>query len=153
MSALALVCIDGCKGSVAPPYVRLEGSSPQIEAAPPSRGHLVVFWATWCEPCRKETPQLRALAADPPSDLAVVVFSHDEEMQVVREFFGEEPHPSLHLRLDTGRAAGKAFGVEALPAAILVVDGRLVARFSGSADWDARGTRELLQKLLTQSQR
>lgn len=145
--------VPGCKGSVAPAYVRLEGSSPRIEAAPPSRGQLVVFWATWCEPCRKETPQLRALAADPPSDLAVVVFSHDEEMQAVREFFGEEPEPALHLRLDPGRAAGKSFGVEALPAAILVVEGRLVARFAGAADWDGRGTRELLQKLLTQSQR
>jgi thioredoxin-like negative regulator of GroEL len=65
----------------------------------------------------------------------------------VREHFGGTPPPELGYRHDVGKRAAQAFGVEVLPAAFLVVDGRLVARFSGPREWGSRGMRRLLTRL------
>jgi thiol-disulfide isomerase/thioredoxin len=110
-------------------------------------GVLVVFWATWCPPCRKELPGLRALARDPPRGLSILTFGEDDDEAPVRELFGGTPPPELGYRHDVGKRAAQAFGVEVLPAAFLVVDGRLVARFSGPREWGSRGMRRLLTRL------
>ncbi|NVJ15118.1 TlpA disulfide reductase family protein [Myxococcus sp. AM010] len=140
-----------CKSEPPPAYVRLHEAAPALADVPPSRAVLVVFWATWCPPCRQETPQLVALAKAPPEDLQVVVFSHDETPQAVESFFEGPPPTTLHLRLDTGKQAGSAFGVEQLPVSVLVVDGGQVARFSGPRDWNARAMRRLLERLIRES--
>ncbi|WP_083423157.1 redoxin family protein [Stigmatella aurantiaca] len=143
-----LLLLPGCQNESPPAYVRLGGQAPAIADAPPSRALLVVFWASWCPPCREETPSLVKLAEQPPEGLRAVVFSHDAHLQDVEAFLGGPPGAGLHLRLDEGRAAARAFGVEALPASILVVDGRLTARFSGVRDWNSRAMRRLLERLL-----
>ncbi|MFP2903682.1 TlpA family protein disulfide reductase [Pyxidicoccus sp. 3LFB2] len=142
-----LVTASGCRTEPPPSYIRLEGTAPVLADAPVSRALLVVFWASWCPPCREETPQLLELATRPPEGLGVVVLSHDESLQAVEAFLGGPPAPSLHLRLDPGEATARAFGVDKLPTSILVVDGRLVARFPGPRDWSSRGMRRLLEKL------
>ena len=108
---------------------------------------LIVFWATWCPPCREELPGLRALAKSPPSRMAILTFGEDEDETPVREFFGGAPPLELGYRRDIERRAANAFGVDVLPAAFLIVDGRLVARFSGPRDWNSREMRRLLAKL------
>ncbi|WNZ65624.1 TlpA disulfide reductase family protein [Myxococcus sp. MxC21-1] len=80
-----------CKSEPPPAYVRLQGTAPTVADVPPSRALLIVFWASWCPPCRQETPQLVALAQAPPEDLQVVVFSHDETPQAVESFFKGPP--------------------------------------------------------------
>lgn len=130
------------------PYVRLDGLAPPIADAPAARALLVTFWAAWCLPCREETPELRALANRPPAEIAVVVASHDENMAKVESFLGGSPEPALHLRIDEGRELAKAMNVETLPASVLVVDGRMVARFDGRRRWNSAPERELLRKLV-----
>ncbi|XXF78541.1 TlpA disulfide reductase family protein [Myxococcaceae bacterium GXIMD 01537] len=137
----------GCRTESPPSYIRLEGAAPALEDVPTSRALLVVFWATWCPPCREESPGLLKLAEKPPEELRVVVFSHDAHMRAVEDFLGGPPAPGLHLRLDDGHAAARSFGVDSLPTSILVVDGRLVARFSGPRDWNSQAMRRLLEKL------
>lgn len=150
VSVLCLACALACREAPQPGYVRLEGTSPPIADAPAARAHLLVFWATWCAPCRKETPQLQALANAPPEGLAVVVFSHDESMKQVSDYFGGEVDPAFNLRIDIGQEVARAFGVEVLPASVLIVEGRLVARFSGIREWDSHPMRKLLAKLMEQ---
>jgi cytochrome c biogenesis protein CcmG, thiol:disulfide interchange protein DsbE len=146
---IALVAVTpGCRSEPPPSYLRLEGAAPVLEAPPDARARLIVFWASWCPPCREETPELLALAQHPPEGLQVLVFSHDADMQAVETFLGGPPAPALHLRLDAGKRTAHAFGVDTLPTSILVVDGRLVARFQGPRKWDSRAMRRLLEKLI-----
>ena len=149
MLAVLTACADG----PVPEYVRLAGPAPALASVPPSRAHLVVFWASWCPPCRTEAPSLRALADEPPPDVTVVVFSHDESVDDVYRFFGGAPPPSWHLRMDPDTRTGGAFGVEALPASFLVVNRRLIARFRGARDWDAKPMRRLLTRLVAEQTR
>jgi len=81
----------------------------------------------------------------------VVVASHDETADRVDSFFGGPPDPSLHLRIDDGARLADALNVKTLPASVLVVDGRLVARFEGRRDWDSAAERALLSKLVQQA--
>jgi cytochrome c biogenesis protein CcmG/thiol:disulfide interchange protein DsbE len=133
-----------------PPYVRLDAPAPRLEDVPAARALLVVFWATWCLPCIAETPQLRALAEEPPEHLSVVVFGHDQDVSAVREFFAGDPPPSLNFRLDGDGAVARAFGVDKLPASFLVVEGQNMARFSGPRDWSSPAMRRLLRKLISE---
>lgn len=106
------------------------------------------FWATWCPPCREETADLISLARHAPDELRVVVVSQDDEWRTVEDFLGGPPDPGLNLRLDAGKRLFDAFAVRALPTSILVVNGRLVARFQGPRDWDAPEVRSLLERLI-----
>ena len=57
-----------------------EDYAPRIVAAKKGRVLLVNFWATWCEPCREEMPDLvRAAKKFPARDLAVVLVSLDSQ--------------------------------------------------------------------------
>jgi thiol-disulfide isomerase/thioredoxin len=144
----AAAAILACSADERPAYTRVEGKAPPVLEG--AGAVLAVFWATWCPPCREELPGLRALGRDLPAGLSLVTFGEDEDDAPVREHFGGAPPPELGYRRDVGRAAASALGVDVLPAAYLVVDGRLVARFSGPHDWDSRGMRRLLAKLASE---
>jgi thioredoxin-like negative regulator of GroEL len=147
---LLACCLAGCSGAAPPTYVRLDGVAPRVADAPASK-LLVSFWATWCPPCRKETGELLALANAPPADLRLLVVSQDGDMEAVERFLEGPPDPALHLRLDPGQQLYDAFGVRTLPTSILVVDGRLVARFDGARDWNSVPMRELLGRLIAEA--
>lgn len=85
--------------------------------------------------------------------MALVTFGEDEDEAPVREVFKGPPPVELGYRRDVERRAAATFGVDVLPAAFLVVDGRLVARFSGPRDWSSRGMRRLLAKLVSEASR
>jgi thiol-disulfide isomerase/thioredoxin len=62
LAAFAGACDE--RGHAPPAYVRLDAPAPRLENVPATRALLVVFWATWCPPCRDETPQLRSRSAE-----------------------------------------------------------------------------------------
>lgn len=146
--AAVIASTVACAEQPAPAYTRISGPAPAVlERTTPT---LVVFWATWCPPCREETGALRALARDPVGELALVTFGQDETDDVVRKFFGGDIPNELNYRRDASHAAAGAFGVDVLPAAFLVKNGRLVARFGGPRDWNSKEMRRLLRRLLTE---
>ncbi|RYZ35145.1 MAG: TlpA family protein disulfide reductase [Myxococcaceae bacterium] len=145
---LVALLLSGCREAVPPAYVRLSGPAPTLAGVPAGGAQLLVFWAAWCPPCRQEAPGLRALASDPPEGLNVVTFGRDASLEEVSRFFDGRVPPELNLRLDEGAVATQALGAETLPTSILVVDGRLVARFTGPRSWDAPEMRRLLERLM-----
>jgi cytochrome c biogenesis protein CcmG, thiol:disulfide interchange protein DsbE len=144
----ALACTDR-RAEGTPAYTRVEGRAPEVLGRG-AGATLVVFWATWCPPCREELPGLLALARDPPPGISLLTFGEDEAEGPVRAFFGGAPPPELGLRPDAHRRAAEAFGVDALPAAFLVVNGALIARFEGPRDWRSSGMRRLLARLASE---
>lgn len=152
MLVLTTAALLGCTEPVPPAYTRLDDPAPALTGLP-AGPTLLVFWATWCPPCREELPSLRALARSMPQGVAIATFGEDDDEPAVRAFFQGEPPTELGYRRDTGRHAANALGVDALPAAFLLADGRLLARFDGPRSWDTAGMRRLLGRLAEEHRR
>jgi cytochrome c biogenesis protein CcmG/thiol:disulfide interchange protein DsbE len=81
---------------------------------------LVNFWATWCEPCREEMPELDQLARDyRDAGLRVLAVNVLEDGPKIREF-GEELELDLPLLADRRGEAYKAYNVQALPSTYVI---------------------------------
>jgi len=99
------------------------------------RGQVVLinYWASWCAPCRQETPGLIDLARDYRyKGLAIVGVSMDEGGKRAVESFLSEfhvPYPVLMPNLTLPSAPG----IDALPTTVLVDrDGRVAKSYVGA---------------------
>lgn len=82
---------------------------------------LVDFWASWCGPCRKEIPNLKAVYEKfAPKGLEIVSISIDKDAAAWQKALEEERLPWRNFRDETGVA--DAYSVSAIPA-IFLVDG------------------------------
>lgn len=151
VAGIALV-FAACDRPASEPYVRLTEAAPVLDGAPTSRALLVTFWATWCNFCREESDELLKLARDPPDGIAVVVVSEDEKLEEVARFFGGAIPKELHLRLDTEWRLAHSLFVHQLPASVLVVDGKAIARFDGARRWSGSSARSTLSRLIKSAQ-
>ncbi|MEM7278091.1 MAG: TlpA disulfide reductase family protein [Pseudomonadota bacterium] len=92
---------------------------------------IVNIWATWCAPCRKEIPLLKAIQAEHgASGIQVLGIAHDEEADV-RNFADETGfnYPILGAHGSAGDIAAGAFDIElfAMPLTFIVApDGALL---------------------------
>ncbi len=84
---------------------------------------VVSFWASWCEPCRMELPELRTFyekyhRAD--SRFEVVAISTDQERFQAEKYVKEAKLP-FPVVWDESGAIGERFGVESIPV-LYVID-------------------------------
>lgn len=84
-AVLALAVLTGCdgdaeKGETVPPFV-VEAPNGTLELPVAGKGKVmvVVFWASWCPPCRQELAQLQTLSDQWDGDLAVFAVNVGEE--------------------------------------------------------------------------
>ncbi len=52
---------------------------------PQNRPKLINFWATWCDPCRDEFPELVALSAEFGGKVDVITISLDDPVEIDRD--------------------------------------------------------------------
>jgi thiol-disulfide isomerase/thioredoxin len=112
---------------------------------------LLNVWATWCAPCRKETPTLdRLQAALGGKDFEVVALSVDRGgVETVKKFYADLGVRHLAIEVDPSTKANPALGVFGLPATLVIDrEGREVGRFVGAAEWDAPETISFLRSIV-----
>ncbi|MFQ5767491.1 MAG: redoxin domain-containing protein [Acidobacteriota bacterium] len=126
----------GEKGSPLPSYTdwTLEGE-PVALRVPPAKALLINFWATWCGPCRAETPELVDLHHRYSSrGLKVMGISLDGPATADRitKFMADQSIPYTILQDQDGLAYGR-FGFQTLPGNFLFnAQGRLVWKSEGA---------------------
>ncbi|EQD25347.1 MAG: hypothetical protein D084_Lepto4C00174G0002 [Leptospirillum sp. Group IV 'UBA BS'] len=106
------------------------------------RGKVVLlnFWATWCDPCKKEIPSLIALQKKLSGRSFVVVsVAMDRRISHIPPFvrkFGID-YPVLEGR--KGRVDARYFGLGLPQSYVILPDGTLVGRVVGGRDWSSSG--------------
>lgn len=93
---------------------------------------LVIFWATWCGPCKPVLEDVVSVYRKHHLDgFDVIAFSLDNDPEVVRKFLTERKFPwryNVWLEGETQNNIARAYGVRALPTVYLIGrDGRIHA--------------------------
>jgi thiol-disulfide isomerase/thioredoxin len=99
----------------------LDGSAVTFIPAP---GHVtfVNVFATWCPPCRGETPDLAAFAASEAGKDVDVIGIDQQESPAAVDAFRAEFHTAYPMIIDTGRTTKDLLGARIIPRT-LVLDG------------------------------
>lgn len=119
---------------LAPDFVlpQLDGTPLRLSAY---RGKVVLldFWATWCDPCREETPhfvELQRAYAD--RGLQIIGVSMDDTSEPVRDFY-QQFHVNYSIVMGDAKTGEAYGGVLGLPIAFLLDrEGRIVAKHMGA---------------------
>ena len=112
------------EGNPAPAFMVQDGNGTSFNLQQLMAGKkylLLDFWASWCGPCRKEIPNLKAVYEKFASKgLEIVSISIDKDDAAWQKALEEEQLPWRNFRDETGVA--DAYSVSAIPA-IFLVDG------------------------------
>lgn len=104
---------------------------------------LVNFWASWCDPCRTESPEIESYFREHDDELVVVGMNTEDLSDDARDFIEEFDLTWEMLRDNTGERKD-AWGVLALPETFLVdPEGRVALIRRGAVD------REYLDEFVT----
>lgn len=108
-------------GRALPPFqaTTLHGKAIDLDALK-GRVVLIDFWATWCEPCREEFPELDALYQEFQGQaLEIIGISVDLKRENIDEFLSKHPvsFPVVH---DKGKKISSKFKPRAMPTAFIV---------------------------------
>lgn len=101
-----------------------------------SKWVLLDFFATWCEPCKEELPELEDIYAEfGEKGLAAILFSIDEEGdKAVKPFFAETP-TEMTVLIDRYMVTAERYGVEGIPVVFLInPSGKIVVRGDGYSE-------------------
>jgi thiol-disulfide isomerase/thioredoxin len=92
---------------------------------------LLNFWATWCEPCRAEMPDLQQVLAN-YGDSVIVLGVNKLETAAVIPPFAEELGVSFPLIVNTDGAIANRYGAKNIPSSFFInTDGTIGARRIG----------------------
>src|SRR6266511_272300 len=109
---------------------RIDAAAPDFEWIAPDgkrvslgslrpKGVVVNFWATWCEPCKKEMPLLdQAAAAN--EGIVFLAVDLDETGEKIRSFFDQMGLVRLEPLLDVDLVTTHRYGMLSLPSTFFV---------------------------------
>lgn len=117
----------------------LQGNTVSLEDF---RGKMVIvnFWATWCEPCITEWPQLDQLAArlEGRDDVVILAVSIDEKREDIAPFLERMSLQDTGVTVlwDAGQGINSLYGSEKIPDTFFVDEsGKLSAAFVNVRKW------------------
>ena len=113
------------------------------------RGKVVVldFWASWCKPCRAQSPIVDAVAKKFESDEVMVVGVNTGDTRRLAQAFLKEHPVSYASVIDEEGTTSRAFGVTTLPT-IVVIDRQGRITYSAAKVVSARTLSELVTEAL-----
>ena len=85
----------------------------------------LAFWATWCEPCRRDIPLLLHLEANQKD---VVVIGVTTEPHAIVEAYLKQERFALAAALDADEKVSKAYGVDLVPRLFVIDQKGIVAK-------------------------
>ncbi|HET6585645.1 MAG TPA: TlpA disulfide reductase family protein [Nannocystaceae bacterium] len=133
----------------------LEGNEVSLEDF---KGKFLVvnFWATWCEPCLGEWPQVHQLAErlGDRDDVAVVAISLDPDPGAIAPFLERMALGATRVQVlwDPEQTLEKEFGTEKLPDTYFVDEnGQLVHYYENTRKWGAPGAVQCVESMIGRS--
>ncbi len=124
---------------------KLDGSAADVSESR-EKVTIINLWATWCPPCVAEMPSFQKLH-DSYGDQVDFYFVTSEEPEKVQRFMTKNNY-SMPIYLQAS-SAPKLLQSNALPTTFVISkSGEIVINETGTADWNSKKMRELLDKLL-----
>lgn len=144
------------RGSTAPGFTlpNLDGGPNVSLASLRGRVVLINFWATWCEPCKKEMPAMERLyQAHRERGFELLAISVGEAADVVRPF-RDQLGFTFPVLLDREKRVAQSYQTFRFPESYLVGrDGRVVERYVGPREWDHEAYVDRVGRLLAEAGR
>ena len=137
------------------PMFELSDRSGRVHSLGQYRGQVVFlnFWASFCEPCRREMPSMERLVRQyERQGMVMVAVSLDESWEEVDEFmeaFLPGQRSAMTVLLDQEETVAHRYGTELIPETYIIDrQGRIVARFVGDYDWTRPEVKQIIEGLL-----
>lgn len=122
------------RGAPAPTFT-LSGLNGETHILSEYQGQTVIinFWATWCEPCREEMPDLQEIHEQYADDGLVILAVNAGESEATIQEFVDEFGLTFPILPDPGFEVSELYEVQAYPSTYFVdADGRIrVDTYSG----------------------
>ena len=97
---------------------------------------IVNFWATWCEPCIAELPDLQQLHRVVSSKGVRVILVNSQEDPAETEDFLRQLGITLTSYYDTKGKLGTRFGIRGMPSSFMINrNKKIFARYAGIFPW------------------
>lgn len=151
----AVVALDGQWVDRQAARFELPDRSGQLHRLEDYRGQVIFlnFWASFCEPCRREMPSMENLVRQYESrGMQMVAVSLDGQWEDVDRFmeaFLPGQRSAMTVLLDPEEAVARQYGTELIPETYIIDrEGRIVARFIGEYDWTRQEVKQLIEGLL-----
>jgi peroxiredoxin len=111
---------------------------------------LLNFWATWCQPCKKELPSMQRIYEELNSEgVEVVAISIDRNKKEQVEKYIQNYNLTFPVLLDPSQKVRKDYFILGLPTSYLIgSDGKLKGFISGAREWDSNDSKEMFSTLM-----
>tara|TARA_B100000401_G_C52443430_1_gene548463 strand:- start:129 stop:656 length:528 start_codon:yes stop_codon:yes gene_type:complete len=113
------------------------------------KGNIMIinFWASWCEPCKKEMPSLEKLAQSYKEIEIYPVNMEKPNKLRARDFYNSVGITSLDIYFDPEFNLVKVFKIRGMPTSILIdKNGMEFARVIGEIDFNDKAFKGFLKK-------
>ena len=131
------------------PSIRLPAIEGELDLAS-LRGKVVYldFWASWCKPCQKSFPWMRALkSAYEARGLEVVAVNLDKDRALADSFL-KQLDVNFVVAFDTSGSSASDYQLKGMPSSVLIGrDGKIYATHVGFRDQDKQKLEAAIQKL------